>query len=48
MATGFGPLAEVTWMEAERRCAAVMILTRKGDILTDSEIANLTGVVEGV
>jgi hypothetical protein len=25
-------------------CAVVMILTRKGDILTDSEIADLTGV----
>jgi hypothetical protein len=48
MATGFGPLAKVTWMEAERRCAVVMILTRKGDILTDSEIADLTGVVAGV
>ncbi len=44
MATSFGPLAEVTWMEAERRCAVVMIRTRKGDILTDSEIADLTGV----
>ncbi len=44
MATGFRPLAEVTWMEADRRCAVVMILTRKGDILTDSEIAYLTGV----
>ena len=44
MATGFGPLAEVTWTEAERRCAVVMILTRKGDILTESEIADLTGV----
>ncbi len=44
MATGFGPLAEVTWTEAERRCAVVMILTRKGDILTDSEIADLTVV----
>jgi len=44
MATGFGPLPEVTWMEAERRCAVVMILTRKGDILTESEIAYLTGV----
>ena len=44
MATGFGPLAEVTWTEAERRCAGVMILTTKGDILTDSEIADLTGV----
>jgi hypothetical protein len=43
-ATGFRPLAEVTWTEAERRCAVVMILTRKGDILTDSEIADLTGV----
>ncbi len=44
MATGFGSLAEVTWTETERRCAVVMILTRKGDILTDSEIADLTGV----
>jgi hypothetical protein len=44
MATGFGPLAEVTWTEAERRCAVVMILTRKGDILTESEIADLTAV----
>jgi hypothetical protein len=44
MTTGFRPLAEVTWTEAERRCAVVMILTRKGDILTDSEIADLTGV----
>jgi hypothetical protein len=44
MATGFGSLAEVTWTEAERRCAVVMILTGKGDILTDSEIADLTGV----
>ena len=44
MATGFGPLAEITWTEAERQCAVVMILTRKGDILTDSEIADLTGV----
>jgi hypothetical protein len=44
MATGFGPLAEVTWTEVERRCAVVMILTRKGDILTDSEIADLTVV----
>jgi hypothetical protein len=44
MATGFGPLAEVTWTEAERRCAVVMILTRKGDILTDSKIADMTGV----
>ncbi len=44
MATGFGPLAEVTWTEAERRCPVVMILTRKGAILTDSEIADLTGV----
>jgi hypothetical protein len=44
MATGFGPLAEVTWTEAERRFAVVMILTRKGDILTESEIADLTGV----
>jgi hypothetical protein len=41
MATGFGPLAEVTWTEAERKCAVVMILTRKGDILTDSELADL-------
>jgi hypothetical protein len=44
MTTGFGPLAEVTWTEAERRCTVVLILTRKGDILTDSEIADLTGV----
>ncbi len=44
MATSFGPLAEVTLTEAERRCARVMILTTKGDILTDSEIADLTGV----
>ena len=44
MATSFRPLAEVTWTEAERRCAGVMILTTKGDILTDSEIADLTGV----
>ncbi len=44
MATGFGPLAEVTWTEAERRCAVVMIITRKGDILTDIKIADLTGV----
>ena len=44
MATSFGSLAEVTWTEAEKRCAGVMILTRKGDILTDSEIADLTGV----
>jgi len=44
MATGFRPLAEVTWTEAERQCAVVMILTRKGDILTESEIAYLTGV----
>ncbi len=29
MATSFGSLAEVTWTEAERRCAGVMILTRK-------------------
>ncbi len=44
MAKGFGPMAEVTWTEAERRFAVVMILTRKGDILIDSEIADLTGV----
>ena len=44
MATGFRPLAEVTWTEAERRCAVVMILTRKGDILTESKIADLPGV----
>ncbi len=44
MATSFGSLAEVTWTKAERRCAGVMILTRKGDILTDSEIADQTGV----
>jgi hypothetical protein len=44
MATGFGSLAEVTWTEAERRYAVVMILTRRGDILTDSEIADLTCV----
>ena len=44
MAKGFGPMAEVTWTEAERQCAVVMILTRKGDILTESEIAYLTGV----
>jgi hypothetical protein len=44
MATGFGPLAEVTWTEAERRCAVVMILTRKGDILPESELADLTCV----
>ncbi len=44
MATGFGPLAEVTWTEAERRCAVVMILTRKGDILTERELADLTCV----
>jgi hypothetical protein len=44
MATSFGPLAEVTWTEAERRCAGVMILKRKGDIVTDNEIADLTGV----
>ncbi len=43
MDIGFALLAEVTWTEAERRCAVVMILTRKGDILTDSEIADLTG-----
>jgi hypothetical protein len=42
MATGFGPLAEVMWTEAERRCAVVMILKRKVGILTVSEIANLT------
>jgi hypothetical protein len=44
MATGFESLAEVTWTEAERRCAVVMILIRKGEILTDSKIADLTGV----
>jgi hypothetical protein len=44
MATGFGPLPEVMWTEAERRCAVVMILTRKGDILTENEIADLTCV----
>ncbi len=44
MAKGFGPLEEVTWTDAERRCAVVMILTRKGDILTDCEIADLIGV----
>ncbi len=44
MATGFGPLAEVTWTGAKRKCAAAMILTRKEDILTGSEIADLTGV----
>jgi hypothetical protein len=44
MATGFGPLKEVMWTEAERRCAVVMIMTRKGDILTDCKIADLTGV----
>jgi hypothetical protein len=44
MATGFGPLAEVMWTEAERRCAVVMILTRKDDILTESELADLTCV----
>jgi hypothetical protein len=44
MATGFRPLAEVTWTEAEKRCAVVMILTRKSDILTNSEIADLTDV----
>jgi hypothetical protein len=44
MAAGFGPLEEVKWTEAERRCAAVMILSRKGDILTDCKIADLTGV----
>jgi hypothetical protein len=43
MASGFGPLEEVLWTEAERMCAVVMILTRKGDILTDCEIADLTG-----
>jgi hypothetical protein len=30
MATGFGPLELVTWTEAERRCAVVMILTKEG------------------
>jgi hypothetical protein len=44
MATGFGSLAEVTWTGAKRKCAAAMILTRKDDILTDCEIADLTGV----
>ncbi len=44
MATGFRPLEEVTWTEAERRCAVVMILTRKDDILTESELADLTCV----
>ncbi len=44
MVTGFGPLVEVAWTEAERRCAVVMNLTRKGDIFTDIEIADLTGV----
>jgi hypothetical protein len=44
MATGFGPLAKVMWTEAERRCAVVMILTRKGDILTESQLADLTCV----
>jgi len=29
---------------AKRKCAVVMIPTRKDDILTDSEIADLTGV----
>ena len=43
MATGFGPLEEVTWTEAERRCAIVMILIRKGDVLI-FEIADLTSV----
>jgi hypothetical protein len=37
-------MVEVTWTEAKRRCAIVMILTTKGDILTDGEIADLTGV----
>ncbi len=44
MASSLGSLAEVTWTEVERRCAGVMILTSKGYILTDSEIADLTGV----
>ena len=44
MATGVRPLAEFTWTEAKRKCAVVMILTRKDDILTDSDIADLTGV----
>jgi hypothetical protein len=48
MATGFGPLAEVTWPEAEISYAVFMILRRKGDILTGSEIADLTGVDAGV
>ena len=48
MATGFRPLAEVTWMEAKRKCTVVMILTRKSDILTDNNIADLTGVDAGV
>ncbi len=48
MATGFRPLAEVTWTEAKRKCAVVMILTKKDDILTDSNVADLTDVDAGV
>ncbi len=44
MATGFGPLAEVMWTGDKRKCAVVMILTRKNNILTDSKIADLTSV----
>ena len=44
MAKGFGCLAEIMWTEEERRSAVVMILIRKGDILGDSDIADLLGV----
>ena len=44
MAKGFGPLAEITWIEKKRRSAILMILVRKGDSLTNSQISDLTGV----
>ena len=44
MPPGFGPLAEILWTEAERQSAGVMILSRKRDTLSDSDIADPTGV----
>ena len=37
-------LQPVKWSQEEKRCAVVMILCQKGDDISDSEIANLTGV----
>ena len=44
MATPYDELRRMKWNEHERRCAVVQILCKKGDELSNKEVAEMVGV----